>query len=272
MDKYYIVVKCSGAGAQLEMLIALLMDLGFEAVQEEEETITAAIEESLYSANEVAAVFKQLSLSFTTERIAQQNWNAEWEKSFDPVLVDDYVAIRAAFHDAVPGVKHEIIITPQMSFGTGHHATTWLMISLMQSIPLEGKSVIDFGTGTGVLAILAEKEGAKEVLGIDCDEWSIRNAKENILANHCKAIALLQMEKMTDDRKADIILANINLNVITANLKSIEKASVPGAIILLSGILESDVPGLSEILKGMGWYPSRVAVRNGWAAIRIDAL
>lgn len=272
MDKYYIVVKCKGAGAQQEILIALLMDLGFEAVQEEEETLTAAIEESLYSANEVAAVFKQLSLSFTTERIAQQNWNAEWEKSFDPVLVDDYVAIRAAFHDAVPGVKHEIIITPQMSFGTGHHATTWLMISLMQSIPLEGKSVIDFGTGTGVLAILAEKEGAKDVLAIDCDEWSIRNAEENILANHCKAIALLQMERMTDDRKADIILANINLNVITANLKSIEKASVPGAIILLSGILESDVPGLSEILKGMGGYPSSVAVRNGWAAIRIDAL
>ncbi|RYF88826.1 MAG: 50S ribosomal protein L11 methyltransferase, partial [Chitinophagaceae bacterium] len=199
------------------MIVAMLMAGGFEGVEETDDQTVISISESAYDDAAVHAVFKQFGVEYSRRTIPQQNWNAQWESSFEPVKVGQFAAIRAAFHGPVPDVAHEIVITPKMSFGTGHHATTFLMIQEMSTIDFAGKTVTDFGTGTGVLAILAEKLGASKVLAIDNDDWSINNARENIETNSCKRIQLEKAEVMLPN-KVDIILANINLNVIVANL------------------------------------------------------
>ncbi len=126
-----------------------------------------------------------LQLSFSKTIIEETNWNQVWESNFDPVIVDDFVAVRAHFHEPIKNVQHEIVITPKMSFGTGHHATTYMMMQQMRELDFAGKNVFDFGTGTGVLAILAEKLGAQKVIAIDNDDWSIENADENVKRNNC---------------------------------------------------------------------------------------
>ena len=206
-------------------------------------------------------------MPYTFSKVEQQNWNAQWEQSFEPVQVDDFAVIRASFHAPVAGVKHDIIITPKMSFGTGHHATTFLMIQEMSALNFTGKTVIDFGTGTGVLAILAEKLGATTLLGIDNDDWSINNAKENIAANDCLRITLKKADEMTADNKADIILANINLNVIIANIVLIKNACLPNADILLSGLLKEDEAQMSEVLTKNGFQIQKIIHKNNWIAI-----
>ena len=129
-------------------------------------------------------------IGFSETTIEETNWNQVWESSFEPVVVDDFVAVRADFHEPIKGIKHEIVITPKMSFGTGHHATTYMMLEQMGKLDFKDKRVLDFGTGTGVLAILAEKMGAKKIIAIDNDEWSIENANENIKRNNCVAVEL----------------------------------------------------------------------------------
>src|SRR5205085_7037613 len=138
----------------------------------------------------------------------------EWEKNFERVIIDDFVAIRAPFHKPIQKVTHEIVITPKMSFGTGHHATTFMMIQQMQDVDFKNKKVLDFGTGTGILAILAEKLGATKITAIDNDEWSISNANENIKTNNCRNIQLLLSDSPMLSQKFDVILANINKSVI----------------------------------------------------------
>lgn len=272
MHKNYISVQFTAPQATAEIIIALLMDKGFEGSQETGQLVEASIPEIHFDAGEVAAVFNRFAVEYTTKRVAQENWNASWEKSFSPVFVQDYAAIRAAFHEPVFGVKHEIVITPQMSFGTGHHASTYLMISLMQELNFANKYVVDFGTGTGVLAIIAEKEGAAKVLAIDNDEWSIMNTAENIAANQCNKIEVQKLDEMSETKGAEIILANINLNVIVANLERIKKASAPGADILFSGILETDVAVLSEKLSLLTFAIHKVRARENWAAIHAQMI
>ena len=165
---------------QSEILIAQLSEIGFEGFEENENKL-----KHLFLKRILMKVFLQiycssLQLAFIKTIIEETNWNEVWESNFDPVIVDDFVAIRADFHEPIKDVQFEIIITPKMSFGTGHHATTYMMMQQMREIDFTGKTVFDFGTGTGVLAILAEKLGAENVLAIDNDEWSIENAAENI--------------------------------------------------------------------------------------------
>jgi ribosomal protein L11 methyltransferase len=154
--------------------------------------------------------------------------------------VNDFVGIRATFHPPLEKIQHEIIITPKMSFGTGHHATTFMMIQQMKEIDFKGKTVLDFGTGTGVLAILAAKLGAANVYAIDYDEWSITNTIENIQQNGSSNIRVAQLATLPAGEKFDIILANINLNVILDNLKSIVLSSISNTYVLLSGFLLQD--------------------------------
>ena len=170
---------------QSDLLIAQLSEIGFNGFEEEENNLKAFV--PIYdfveaAVNEIAASHH---LSFYKSTIEETNWNAVWESNFQPVIVDNFVGIRADFHEPIMGVEHEIVITPKMSFGTGHHATTFMMIQQMREIDFTGKSVFDFGTGTGILAILAEKLGADKVFAVDYDEWSIENAKENLEKNNC---------------------------------------------------------------------------------------
>ncbi len=252
-----------------EQLIALLSEEGFEGFEETGKTLKAFIKEEEWQEPRFNYIVKLFpGLDYCKAIVENKNWNEQWESSFEPVLVSDFAAIRASFHEPIRTVRHEIVITPKMSFGTGHHATTYLMIEQMAVVDFAGKAVIDFGTGTGVLAILSEMLGAENIEALDNDEWSIDNAKENIAANGCKRIHLYKAETIVRGKKADIILANINLNVITANLGAIEAVCKPETIVLFSGLLATDKEIIIPKLESNHLLVTGVFVRNNWLAIK----
>jgi ribosomal protein L11 methyltransferase len=257
----------TNSAEQNEILIAQLAQIGFEGFEEEENILKAFIKQNEFSATAVDEIANNNKLSYTLLNIAQQNWNAAWESSFEPVVVNSFAAIRASFHKPVKNVQHEIIITPKMSFGTGHHATTYLMMEQMGQLNFAGKTVMDFGTGTGVLAILAEKMGATQIVAIDNDDWSIDNAKENISNNNCTHIVIQKGESIGANKKYDIILANINLNVIVQNMPLIGAACKPGTQILLSGFLNTDEAAIQSALNANELIFSAVTQKKEWLCV-----
>jgi ribosomal protein L11 methyltransferase len=266
----YIAFNFATAGPdQSEQLVALLSDQGFEGFEEAGNSLHAFIPEEIFNEDAFGDIEELYpSLVYTKSIVENINWNRQWEESFEPVLVNNFVAIRAGFHQSIDTVAHEIVITPKMSFGTGHHATTHLMVQQMQGIDFNGKTVLDFGTGTGILAILAEKLGASKIMAIDNDEWSITNAKENILQNECDKIIIEQRDDISLTEKYDIVLANINLNVITANLKAIQLVSTTGGNVVLSGFLNDDEPFLIAEITTAGFQYISTSQRGEWIAIR----
>ena len=271
MDSYQIV-SFKATEEITAIITALLMDYGFEAIEEKEEETIASIPQALYNEENIKAIFNNYSTLYTVKKVAHQNWNAQWESSFQPVIIEKFASVRASFHQKNTAALHDIIITPKMSFGTGHHATTYLMIQEMESINLKNKWVIDFGTGTGVLAILAEKLGAASVLAIDNDEWSINNANENIEANNCKLIKLQLSAKMLDHQPVDVLLANINLNVIIENMHLIKKVCTRETTVLLSGMFLCDVKTISKKILEEGFYIKKVTDKDGWVVLSVKLL
>ena len=247
-----------------ELLIALLTNVGFESFEEEANVLKAFIKKNEFNEPDLAEIVNIVPVNYQTTVIPAQNWNAQWESSFSPIVVNDFVAIRAAFHQPIKNSTHEIIITPKMSFGTGHHATTFMMIEQMEALDFTGKSVVDFGTGTAVLAILAEKMGAVNIDAIDYDEWSIENSTENIAANNCSNITLYKAERVSARNAYDIILANINLNVIQANLAEIAAAGKTGTKILLSGFLKADENIMIKDLAEKGIIHLNTVQKGDW--------
>ncbi len=246
----------------------MLSQWGFDAFEEKENELLAFMEKQNFNQDEISALLENLSITgYSIFEIEDKNWNQQWEHSFEPVVIGNLVAIRAGFHQPINNVAHQVIITPKMSFGTGHHATTYLMVQQMEALDFNSKTVIDFGTGTGVLAILAEKLGAKKIVAIDNDEWSITNTLENIKSNKCRQIAVIKAESFKTEAKADIILANINLNVITANLSKIETACYPGTLILFSGLLVSDKENILQHLSLYNLEVKHISERNGWICL-----
>ena len=229
-----------------EILIAELADIGFEGFEQGKDFLNACIPENMYDERALKNILARHQETVTIDTITPKNWNEEWEKSFDPVIIDNFCAIRASFHSPVAGVHHEIIITPKMSFGTGHHATTYQVIQLMRHTDFNQKKVLDFGTGTGVLAILAEKMGAKNILAIDNDEWSINNALENIETNKCSRIRLLNASEIPGDDRFDIIMANINKHIILENLPSLAKHLQREGVLIVSGLLKDDQQEITD--------------------------
>lgn len=199
--------------------------------------------------------------------IYNKNWNEEWESSFAPVIVDEFVAVRAGFHQKQTGLQYDIVITPKMSFGTGHHATTYMMLESLQHFNPAGKSVIDFGTGTGVLAILAGKMGASKIIAIDNDDWSIENAAENIRTNNCSVIQLQKNDQFPVIGTWDIILANINLNVILDNLKNFEKSMDKNSVLIISGILNEDFKKIINAAQLNFLIPEIKKEKNNWLCV-----
>jgi len=250
-----------------DILVAELSTAGYYGFLEEEGNLKAYIEAALFDKNGLDAVVSQYSVTVHIVEIPETNWNADWESSFQPVVVDDFVAIRADFHAPVQHVQHEIVITPKMSFGTGHHATTFLVLEAMQQFDWVGKEVLDFGTGTGVLAILAEKLGAANIFAIDNNQWSIENAIENCTANLCTKIQIVDAEKIPEGITFDGILANINKHVLIEHCDAICKALKNTGILLLSGLLladEEDIVNLYHTNIGMPLFVKR---RNNWILI-----
>jgi ribosomal protein L11 methyltransferase len=259
---------------QSEILIAQLNEIGFDGFEEETNELKAFIPLANFDENSFNSIFGIENWNFSKSTIKKENWNAIWEADFEPIevaypnLSKPFVYIRAGFHEAKEGYEYDIVVTPKMSFGTGHHATTFLVVQQMSQINFVGKTVIDFGTGTGVLAILADKMGAEHVLGIDCDDWSIENAEENGAINHCKNIQLLKAETIpTQAEKVDIMLANINLNIISENILAIKNAVKPNATVLFSGIMLHDESNIINVIEKEGFIINEIFRKDNWLAI-----
>ena len=262
-----------GSTDQSEQLTALLAEQNFDGFEETENTLKAFVAEDKFNQEDFDKVIHLFpSISYKKEIVENINWNAKWESDFEPVVVDNFAAIRASFHHPVKNVQHEIVITPKMSFGTGHHATTYLMIQQMAGIDLTNKTVLDFGTGTGVLAILAEKLGTASVVAIDNDEWSIENGKENIYANNAAKVHISLADSIDETGRFDIVLANINLNVILANLAAINAVTNKGSVIILSGFLYNDEAQMKEAIKNIGLTHLKTKQKGDWICMEVVKL
>jgi ribosomal protein L11 methyltransferase len=255
---------------QSDILIARLNEIGFEGFEEAENVLKAFITATAFDENLLQQILSSLQLGFSKTTIEETNWNQVWESNFDPVIVDDFVAVRADFHKPVKEAALEIIITPKMSFGTGHHATTYMMMQQMREIDFVNKRVFDFGTGTGVLAILAEKLGAKTVLAIDNDNWSISNAGENIQRNGCTKVDLVLADNASTNSNFNIILANINKNVILDNFELLAKQLLSGGILLISGLLAEDKPEILTKSRELNLQLLRAGERHNWLFIKLS--
>jgi ribosomal protein L11 methyltransferase len=276
---------------QFEILVAQLSNLGFDGFNEEASSagindgvnMSTALGEgaghcktfilsSEYHDNnieiELNNIFNLNSIKYSKSIIKEENWNALWESNFEPVRVGDFVGIRANFHPSFePKVQYEIQITPKMSFGTGHHATTFSVMQLMEHMDFSGKSVYDFGTGTAILAILAEILGAKEVLAVDNDPWCIENSHENILTNGSTKITIQQVDSAIQARDFDIIIANVNRHIIEANMEELTACSNSNSTLVLSGILIEDQEDMINLAKKNNWKFVQEQPLNGWISL-----
>jgi len=262
--------------SESDMLIAQLSSIGFEGFEESEDLLHAFIPEALYDEARLRKTVmgvKELKEDtgnlFSFKQIQPKNWNEEWEKDFLPVVLDDFCAIRADFHQKISTVQHELIITPKMSFGTGHHATTYMMLQAMRSLDFYAENVLDFGTGTGILAILAEKMGSVEVRALDMDPWSLENAKENIAANQARHISVEQKDSLDGEAVFDIILANINLQVILQNMGSFRQHLDENGVIIGSGVLIKDEDEIRQTATEEGFLMNILFTRDNWMSFSL---
>jgi ribosomal protein L11 methyltransferase len=249
---------------QQEELIALFDEYSATGFEQTDEKLIAYFVEDGFVEDEVLNILE--GYQYQTSEVEEQNWNAIWERNFHPVVVDNFCAIRADFHGPILNVKHEIIITPKMSFGTGHHATTYMMMEQMRSINFKNKTVFDFGTGTGILSILARKLGGVKVTAIDIDEWSIENAKENFERNNCSDIDV-QLSTTIPSQQFHIILANINRNVILEYMLHLRKALKAEGQLLLSGLLAADETDIIAACASYKLELQKRTERAGWISL-----
>lgn len=269
-DKQYYY-KFSFKSKQTEALVAMLNELpfnGFEIIDEESVSgfIASADVDDAFR-EKIKTIKSHLPYDCTEQKVELENWNATWEKDFEPVIVADFCAVRADFHPIIANVLHEVIITPQMSFGTGHHETTRGMIEMMRGIDFKGKKVLDFGCGTGVLAILSAKLGAKNILGVDIDNNAYVNSCHNCLQNKVEHIQILKGDLALTDNQYDIILANINRHVILDTLPTLSSKLSQGSPLLISGILHSDMALLEKHLEKASFNIVKSLQNQDWMCI-----
>lgn len=255
-----------------DVLIAQLSELNFESFVESPEGFLAYIQEDQYDETQL-----NLSLSFytdffkfsyTSKLIPQQNWNKEWESSFQPIEVDEKCYIRAPFHEAKPGFLYDVVIEPKMSFGTGHHETTRLMVSRLMKLEVKDRSLLDMGCGTGILAIVASMMGAKPVTAIDIDDWSYENTLENLEKNNINNTLVHKGNaQILEGKSFHTILANINKNVLLNDLPVYVRSLEKGGNLILSGFFETDVQQLSEKAAELGLKFEGKAVSSQWTML-----
>jgi ribosomal protein L11 methyltransferase len=255
---------------QVDLISALLQDeapLGFEQMGEQLYVYFSA---DGYDETKILEQLQPFSFSFTTSEIAHENWNQQWESNFEPIIINEQIGVRAAFHAPLSTCKYEIVITPKMSFGTGHHETTRMMLEYLCEVDCASKSVFDFGCGTGVLAIFAALRGATPVLGIDNDEWSVENARENADNNGGRAIQISGMSIEEVEGCYDLILANINLNILVDHCTSLKRLLSPGGTLILSGVLQSDIPALEKAFGECGLTLRSQKQKKDWVALLLN--
>ena len=256
-----------------EILMAELIEIGFDSFTEELEGILAYIPTDLVNEENFKnlEIFnnENVKISYTFQEMPNINWNEEWEKNFSPINVEDKVLIRAEFHEPNPTME-EIIIQPKMSFGTGHHPTTHLMIQQMLEMDFKDKKVLDMGCGTSVLAIYAKMKGAKDVLAIDIDEWSVENSIENAERNNVELRIELGTAENLGKEKFDIILANINRNILISDIPTYVKDMNQGSELLLSGLCFFDVADILEVCKEQGLKLKNKQQREEWCSLLLE--
>lgn len=271
----YVELCCSISNPSddiVDILVAELAELGYDSFNTEGSSLLAYIPEAAFvEADATAVVAKYLTadgVKLSWERMPDKNWNEVWESNFEPIVIDDRCSIRAPFHTNLPKTTFEIVIEPKMSFGTGHHATTHQMVEFVLDNEFKGLRVLDMGCGTGILAILAAMKGASNILAIDNDEWAFENAEENVARNASgKVRVALGDASLLGSEDFDVILANINRNILLADLPSYVKVLVPGGLLFLSGILLEDIPIITDRAVGLGLTPLEQKDRKGWVAL-----
>lgn len=258
-----------------EILMAEISDAGFDTFMENETGFEAFVEQENFDTAKVQAIktrYHELTpLEFVFDRIEKKNWNEEWEKNYEPVIVDSDVIVRAGFHQPEKKFPYEIIITPKMSFGTGHHQTTYLMLKVQLQMDHNNKIVMDAGTGTGVLAIMASKRGAQKVEAFDIDDWSVENSTENIQINQCSNIYIRKgsIRELTFEKTFDIILANINKNILLAEMEYYAANLKIDGLLVLSGFYEKDVPDLVAVAIRYSLVQYSIDTRDDWACLQL---
>lgn len=254
-------------GTARDILIAQLSAAGANGFEEEKTILKAFVPEDGQHEFEFDRIIEGYGLEYSKAVLEERNWNAEWEAGFEPVTIGDFCTIRADFHAPDVSVAHDIIIAPKMSFGTGHHATTHLMIKAMEALNFEGKTIFDFGTGTGILSVLAEKCGAQSITAIDNDVWSINNATENFNLNECRKILLANAQGFVSESQFDVILANINRNIILQNLPAMKQHLKPDGVLLLSGLLTGDEPVIAAAAYRQQLQVQEKSEMDGWICL-----
>ena len=257
-----------------EILIAELGSLGFESFVENEDGVTAYILKEEFNENMLTEVrildSDEFKISYSSSEIQQVNWNEEWEKNFQPIVVDDICSVRAPFHPK-PETEFDIVIEPKMSFGTGHHATTHMMIQFILKNEWKGKSVLDMGCGTGVLAILSSQKGANPVEAIDIDNWCYLNSLENIERNNVPEISVKEGgAELLGEKKYDVIIANINRNILLNDMQKYVSVLQPDGDLYLSGFYKGDIPIIQEACEKLGLKFQENLEKDKWVAVKFS--
>lgn len=265
---FEVRIKTSGEGFDTDMCIAQLSAQGFDGFMEEEGYVLAYQEKGDQSSEELDTVLTEQGIPVAgISVIEDKNWNAEWESDYQPVLISDQVLVRAPFHETQEGFVYDIIIEPRMAFGTAHHETTSQVLAILAKMDVQGKRVLDMGCGTAVIAILAMKMDAANVLAIDNDEWAYRNSLDNIKLNEGEEIeVLLGDANLLQNRQFDIIIANINRNILLQDIPEYAKVLTEKGSLVMSGFYAEDLPLIENKAKPSGLHLGNTCVKNNWMA------
>jgi ribosomal protein L11 methyltransferase len=256
-----------------DIVVALLSEHNYDNFLQEDAILKAYIADEFFDDEILKTELQKFNLQYVKNAIALKNWNAQWEQDYQPVIVNNKVAIRAVFHDEILGVEKNIIITPKMSFGTGHHSTTQLMMQYLSTFDCKNKIGLDYGCGTGVLGIYASYLGAIHVDANDIDDWCVENTEENIALNNIKNMDAFQgdLDVLPNAiSKYDFILANINLNILLAQLPKLFELLKTQGDLFMSGIMPSDLPQLESKAKSCGFKIINSCNLNNWSAIHVQ--
>lgn len=256
-----------------DLMAAFLSDIGFESFVPDEQGLTAYIAEKDFNPEELRRVLEgfpmPIDVTASDTLVEGRDWNEEWEKNyFQPIVVGNQCVIHSTFHKDVPQARYDIVIDPKMAFGTGHHSTTSLILGYLLSMNLEGRSVIDMGTGTGILAILAMMRGASQATGIEIDPMAFENAIENVRLNSTNVKLICgDASALESLEPADLFIANINRNIVLADMSAYVAALKKGGSMILSGFYEQDIPLLENRAASLGLTLAEKRIDNSWAAI-----
>lgn len=267
----FITIKVSCASEHIDILIAELFEIGFESFQEFDDGFEGSCDKSSFSNKSLAPIFENYSnASFEIIEQEKVNWNEEWEKNYDPIIVEDRCMVRATFHKADPKFEYDIVVNPKMSFGTGHHATTHQVLSYQMKLDHKGKKVLDVGSGTGILAIMAAKREAANLVVTDIDDWCIENSEENFALNQIENVSILKGQiDIVAETNFDLILANINKNVLLEQIGKYSERLKGGGNLLLSGFYVDDVDDLIHEAKKFDLIKSEETNREKWAMLAL---